>query len=160
MNNIRHLVVSVLSVFTVYALAYTTGACQTEYPSCDISRNGSPCNNGNDTISFGDEEPVGIYYCGGNTAGRCGGPSASGTCSELLYRPGKARKVYCGDNFLGYCNSELGAPENTGHDCGLQPCDDVPAGERQTPNIVGPSAPCNVPHGTPCLQFPSPPSGD
>lgn len=135
------------------AMAYTTKPCETTYPACDMTKEGAQC--GQSTIWFEDIGQLALYYCGGNTPGRCGGPNSGGTCSELLYRLGMASKVWCGDTLLGYCFTSMGGtPDSTGYDCGYQPCPDVP--NRIVPNIIGYPAP------SPWVQWvPFPlPSGD
>src|ERR1044071_5868466 len=126
MPRIRSAFLGACCLVTAYALAYTTGPCQTQYPKCDLTKEGAQCASwpSTDTISFGDQESLAIYYCGGNTAGRCSGPNSTGTCSELYYRPGTARAVFCGENLLGYCWDSVGNAAPTGYDCGLHPCPD------------------------------------
>lgn len=158
-KNLRPLALATLCLAAAFALAVGSAPCVTTYPKCDLTKNGAQCGGGTSTISFGDEQNLGYYYCGGNSTSRCN-PHPAGTCSELMYLPGTAREVFCGDTSLGFCMTSAGSPFGTGYDCSStpQPCPDVP--NPTPPNIVGQAAPCNTP-GVECLdlQGPSTPGG-
>lgn len=141
-RQLRNLMLATVMMGAAFGMAYTSAPCESTYPACDLTKIGSICSDTEEVISFGDPFPFGWYYCGGNKSGRCGGPNAPGVCSELLFRGGTARQVYCGSTPLGYCFTSLDAVYvPTGYDCGLQPCPDVPPSERIQPNIIGYPAP-------------------
>lgn len=150
----RMFLLSMASAATVCALAYTSGPCQTTYPACNPSAEGAQCNSGGlpGSISFGSPEPFALYYCGGNTSGRCGSNGSGTSCSELLYLAGTAETVSCGSTLLGYCFTGFSGqnPVYTGYDCAVQPCPDVP--NRIVPNIVGNTVSCDKGYAT-CVQL-------
>lgn len=87
----RSLLFGAFCMLAAYALAYTTGPCQTTYPVCDHTKEGAQCGGGG-VIHFDDPISLALYYCGGNTSGRCGGPNSAGTCSAAagVWRVGEA----------------------------------------------------------------------
>lgn len=148
-QNIRHIAIASLSLASALALAVTSKPCEPSTPTqCTGNGNGAQCGGGN-VIVISDPQPFAYYYCGGNSGSRCADGDGA-KCSELLYRTGYASHITCGSTDLGWCFTSMDPvpPVSTGYDCGQNPCDDVPPGDRHQPNIVGHMAPCGVQAGS------------